>query len=368
MTVQSRGARERLTRRAQRASTSSNGDGVVGIGHRGVYGSSGTYQGVSGFSDSNAGVAGESNKFHAIYGVSHDPNNAGVMGISDGGGWGVSGYSNSNTGVAGESPTGVDVHGKSQFGDGVVGVGHRGVYGWSDTFQGVSGFSNSNAGVAGESNKFHAIYGISHDPNNAGVIGINDGGGWGLSGYSTTNTGVTGESPTGVGVHGKGGRLAGFFEGPVLVQGNITVGVGFDVILSGADCAEHFDVADPSSIVPGMVLVIGGDGSLEPSSQPYDTRVAGVVSGAGDFRPGVLLDSQPDKPNRRPLALVGKAYCLVDASENPICAGDLLVTSSTPGHAMTAADATRTPGTIIGKALRPLASGRGTIPILIALQ
>jgi hypothetical protein len=45
-----------------------------------------------------------------------------------------------------------------------------------------------------------------------------------------------------------------------------------------------------------------------------------------------------------------------------------LTTSPTPGHAMKADDASRTFGSVIGKALRPLESGQTLIPILVALQ
>ena len=72
--------------------------------------------------------------------------------------------------------------------------------------------------------------------------------------------------------------------------------------------------------------------------------------------------------NRMPLALVGKVYCKVDAGHGAIEIGDLLTTSPTPGHAMKAADPMRAFGAVIGKALRPLASGTGLIPILVALQ
>ena len=48
--------------------------------------------------------------------------------------------------------------------------------------------------------------------------------------------------------------------------------------------------------------------------------------------------------------------------------GDLLTTSPTPGHAMKADDPLKAFGTVIGKALRPLAAGQGLLPILIALQ
>ena len=46
----------------------------------------------------------------------------------------------------------------------------------------------------------------------------------------------------------------------------------------------------------------------------------------------------------------------------------VLTTSATPGHAMKAGDAAKSLGALIGKALKPLATGRGLIPILVALQ
>jgi hypothetical protein len=69
-----------------------------------------------------------------------------------------------------------------------------------------------------------------------------------------------------------------------------------------------------------------------------------------------------------PIALMGKVYCKVDASLAPIEVGDLLVTAPTPGHAMKAMDPSRAFGAVVGKALRPLAAGRGLIAVLVALQ
>jgi len=69
-----------------------------------------------------------------------------------------------------------------------------------------------------------------------------------------------------------------------------------------------------------------------------------------------------------PIALLGKTCCKVDTQYSPIEVGDLLTTSSTPGHAMKATDPVRAFGSIIGKALHSLNSTTGTIPILIALQ
>ena len=81
-----------------------------------------------------------------------------------------------------------------------------------------------------------------------------------------------------------------------------------------------------------------------------------------------MLDRRQSELYRNPLALMGKVCCKVDASYGSIGVGDLLTTSDTPGHAMKAADPLRAFGSVIGKALRPLASGQATIPILIALQ
>jgi hypothetical protein len=221
--------------------------------------------------------------------------------------------------------------GESRTGDGVVGIGRRGLVGNSETFQGVFGKSRDNAGVVGESDKLHGVFGICHNPNGGGIFGTNDAGGF-----------------------------AGLFDGNVHVTGDIT--------LPNADCAAHFDVADMTAAEPGTVMVLGEEGLLHPSQNAYDKRVAGVVSGAGDYKPGIVLDRQKADGNRQPIALLGKVYCKVDAQYGAIEIGDLLTTSDTPGHAMKVADPTSAFGAVIGKALRPLRQGRQLIPILIALQ
>ena len=160
--------------------------------------------------------------------------------------------------------------------------------------------------------------------------------------------------------------LAGKFEGNVQVDGDI--GVKGDISLPGADCAEHFDVADADTLEPGTLMVINKNGILEQSAQAYDKKVAGVISGAGNHKTGIVLDKQPSEENRKPIALIGKVNCKVDARYSPIEVGDLLTTSSTPGHAMKASESQKAFGSIIGKALRGLREGQGLIPILIALQ
>jgi hypothetical protein len=141
-----------------------------------------------------------------------------------------------------------------------------------------------------------------------------------------------------------------------------------DIVLFNADCAEEFNVSDADAVEPGTVMVLEDDSRLRPSDIPYDTRVAGVVSGAGGFRPAVVLDRRPDDANRTPVALVGKVFCRVDADAAPIRIGDLLTTGCIRGHAMKACDRERAFGSVLGKALYPLDSGKGLIPVLVALQ
>jgi len=155
-------------------------------------------------------------------------------------------------------------------------------------------------------------------------------------------------------------------RGDVFMAG--TLSVAKDVVLTGADCAEHFDIVQDARCEPGTVMAISTDGALDVSSHAYDKKVAGVISGAGSYRPAVILDKQSADEGRPPVALFGKVYCKVDAQYAAIEVGDLLTTSDTAGHAMKACDAGRAFGAVIGKALGGLTDGRGLIPILISLQ
>lgn len=138
--------------------------------------------------------------------------------------------------------------------------------------------------------------------------------------------------------------------------------------MHNADCAEDFDVSGAVKMEPGTVMVLGNEGALCASQQAYDKRAVGVISGAGNYKPAIVLDKQQTSGNRQPIALMGKVFCKVDAQFGAIEVGDLLTTSATPGHAMKTCDPIRAFGAVIGKALRPLKEGQGLIPILIALQ
>jgi len=145
-------------------------------------------------------------------------------------------------------------------------------------------------------------------------------------------------------------------------------------ITGGSDLSERFDVSGTvgsESMQPGMVVCIdpANPARLMVSTRPYDRTVAGVISGAGGVKPGLLM-GQPGTAadGKHPVALTGRVYCLVDASEHPVEPGDLITTSPTPGHGMKAIDRERAHGAILGKAMTPLPKGQGLVLLLVSLQ
>ena len=108
-----------------------------------------------------------------------------------------------------------------------------------------------------------------------------------------------------------------------------------DLILSNADCAEEFTISS-TQIEPGYLVVLKDEDRVTSSNREYDKRVAGVISGTGKYKPGIILDKKdtPSLVKRLPVALMGKVYCKVVAEPSPIEIGDLLTTSNLKGHAM----------------------------------
>jgi hypothetical protein len=104
------------------------------------------------------------------------------------------------------------------------------------------------------------------------------------------------------------------------------------------------------------------------AQQPYSTLVAGIYS----TKPGLLGSTrkvdESVPQNEVPLAVVGIVPCKVTAGNGPIQTGDLLVTSSTAGHAMKGTDRSKMLGAVVVKALEPLLQGKGVIQVLVTLQ
>ena len=139
-------------------------------------------------------------------------------------------------------------------------------------------------------------------------------------------------------------------------------------IRGGADLAEPFPMRE--TVTKGSVVVIDNQhpGQLKLSDRAYDTCVAGIVSGANGINPGITLHQEGALEGGQHVALSGRVYVLADASTGAIEPGDLLTSSSTPGHAMKVSEPSRASGAILGKAMTALKDGKGTVLVLVTLQ
>jgi len=113
------------------------------------------------------------------------------------------------------------------------------------------------------------------------------------------------------------------------------------------------------ALSPGDVVRVNDTGErVVRVRKKADPRVLGVVTDdpglllGGVLRSGVVM-----------VSVTGVVTCRVDARDKPIVAGDLLVASTEAGHACVVDNPT--PGTVLGKALAPLAKGKGEIPVLL---
>ena len=125
-----------------------------------------------------------------------------------------------------------------------------------------------------------------------------------------------------------------------------------------ADLAERYEADGVYG--PGTVLVFGGDKEVTESTVASHHAVAGVVS----TDPAYMMNSEAGNNDTHPyVALTGRVPCKVTG---PVSKGDLMVTSTVPGHAM--ADNNATAGRIIGKAIGSNDSGEAVIEVLVTLM
>ncbi|HKQ73920.1 MAG TPA: hypothetical protein VJ810_09355 [Blastocatellia bacterium] len=369
---------------------SASGPGVYGksTSSRGVYGESDSFVGVYGSSGSGPGVIGASATGYGVQGTSASPTLFAGFFTNTGGGSGV--YS--------ESPTGRAIWGKSTSSRGVFGESDSnvGVWGASGSGAGVQGSSAGAAGLAGyfintgggsgvysETTTGRAIWGKS--VSSRGVFGesVSNVGVWGVS---NSSTGVIGASTSGYGVDGStasvngfGGHFSNTAVGGIALKVDGIASVGVLEITNGSDFAENFEVSaekragnsSASEIQPGLVVAIdpANPGKLELSHRAYDRRVAGIISGAGGVQPGMTMgQAQTLADGKYPVALSGRVYVWADATHGAIRPGDMLTTSTMPGHAMKVVGPAKAQGAIIGKAMTGLKRGKGLVLVLVTLQ
>ncbi len=348
---------------------------------------SGNADAVRGISSSNSGrgvvgmatttVTGTNSTATGVYGSSQATNGAGVYGEAS-----ATAAGSVNYGVWGltRSPSGIGVRGEAPSTATNASNNTTGVYGVSAGDNGSSGVF----GYASNSTTKTDTYGVYGRSDAAGGIGV-----YGVASSVSTN----GQYPP-VGVYGEAvaaNGFAGYFlkastQGDVLeadafngAQNQVAVmrltatgdlHIAGATYPGGADYAEMMDVEGPTkAYAPGDVLVISenADRTVELSSTPYSTKVVGVYSTKPGFvgSPHAMMEK---KDSEIPMAMVGIVPCKASAENGSIQRGDLLVTSSIPGHVMKATDRLRTTGAIVGKALQALESGTGTIEIAVTLQ
>jgi hypothetical protein len=355
--------------------------GEVGKGLAGVMGFAKT-SGVGVWGTTGSTVAGSAGVFGI--GMATDSRNIGVHGVTQ---------SSTGDGVLGEAtyPTGenVGVHGLSASREGVAVLGEATTTSPTGSPIGVKGVAPFGIGTVGEGRT--GVVGLTEEPNGVGVwANASDPGGATTALLaqvaSPLGTAIVAEAPPGIGCTALRVKGESRFEGDVTAShvkcttftanslidcgsanftGNITVS-GYASLNGGhpgytGDVAEHLRAGE---VEAGDVVVIGPDGKLAKCSQECDTAVAGIVS----TKPTLQVGSLQAAGGTAPLALVGVVPCKVDASKYPIKPGDLLASSATPGHAMKCVSKRPAAGTVIGKALEALESGKGTIQVLVTLR
>ena len=141
------------------------------------------------------------------------------------------------------------------------------------------------------------------------------------------------------------------------------------ITILGADVAEPFDIAE-QDLPKGTVVVIDEKrlGGLKRSTNAYDRRVAGIVSGANGINSGIILSQPGVNEGGQNVAISGRVYVQADATNEAIEPGDMLTTSDTPGYAMKVSNHARAQGAVIGKAMSGLEEGTGMVLVLVTLQ
>jgi len=162
-----------------------------------------------------------------------------------------------------------------------------------------------------------------------------------------------------------------YANGDVEVDNTLSAAV-VEIRGAGNDLAESFKVNNPvGQVKSGMIVSIdpSNPGEMTLSSSEYDSKVAGVINGAGGLHAGVHLgDVKKASDGYRQVALTGRVYVKANALNGAIKPGDMLTTSKVPGQAMKVTDHIKAQGSVIGKAMTPINPDTGLVLVLVSLQ
>ena len=195
-------------------------------------------------------------------------------------------------------------------------------------------------------------------------------------GRATAQMVVTENGNVGIGTTEPGAKLD--VDGSINVSGALHAN---DMHLH--DIAEPFEMTDIEDIEQGDVVIIDPDNPrhLKKSTEPFDGKVAGVISSLDQA--GYVVGRRADGTNDKPLALAGRVLAKVSGENGPIEIGDLMTTSSTPGHLMRYSDVEISDArdkrelmallgedrnrrkAVVGKALEGFGAGCGEIMVLL---
>jgi len=143
-------------------------------------------------------------------------------------------------------------------------------------------------------------------------------------------------------------------------------------IKGGSDLAEMFDITDKEElIIPGLLVSLDPryPGKLMLSSEPYDKKIAGIISGANGIKPGILMGQDETIADGSDMVtLSGRTYVKANTTNGKIKIGDLITSSKVQGEAMRATSKRKSRGAIIGKAMTTLNDDSGFILVLVNLQ
>ena len=188
------------------------------------------------------------------------------------------------------------------------------------------------------------------------------------SGFTTNVGDITAVSVSGTGLSGGGS------SGAVTITSNATSAntasaiVARDgsgnfsagVITATATNARYADLAEKyladGDVEAGDVVCFGGEKEITHCNIPSFHGVAGVVS----TDPAYLMNAESEGVA---VALTGRVPCKVSG---PVSPGDLMVSSSLSGHAMS--DNNAQAGRIIGKAIGSNEAGEGVIEVLVNMM